>query len=461
MAYLGNTPTTQSFISGTDYFNGTGAQTAFTLTRTVASVNDIEAVVNNVVQQPNDAYNISGTTITFTSAPSAGTNNVYVRYLSTTTQAITPSQNTVGWAQLNADTQQDLGISYKNRIINGNMVISQRWGTSAVSDATNTNPYLVDRWSFYGDPASKVTLQQNQGSVTPPPGFINYMGLTSTSAYSPAAGDAFRFQQIIEGLNIADLAWGTANARTVTVSFWVRSSLTGTFGGALSNSALNRSYPFAYTISSANTWEYKTATIPGDTTGTWLTDNGNGIRLFFDVGCGSTTKGPAGAWASAFYAGVTGGTNVVATNGATFQFTGVQLEVGTQATTFTTAGGSYGAELALCQRYYWQSSGIAAAWNYLGSGLNFSTTLGMVYVQYPVQMRSAPSVSTFGTINNTNVQLVIAGAGVGATAVASVGSVEINNLATRIDLTSSGLTAGQACIARFAQNTGVTFSSEL
>jgi hypothetical protein len=386
MPYLGNTPTTQSFISGTDYFNGTGSQTAFTLSRTVASINDIQVTVNNVVQQPNDAYTISGTTLTMTSAPSSGTNNVYVRYLSTTTQAITPSQNTVSWSTLNSDVQQDLGISYKNRIINGNMVISQRWGTSAVSDATNTNPYTVDRWSFYGDPASKVTLQQNQGSVTPPAGFINYMGLTSTSAYSPAAGDAFRFQQIIEGLNIADLAWGTASAKTITLSFWVRSSLTGTFGGALSNSSLDRSYPFAYTINSANTWEYETITIPGDITGTWLTTNGNGIRVFLDVGCGTSTKGPAGAWASAFYAGVTGGTNVVATNGATFQFTGVQLEVGTQATTFTTAGGSYGAELQLCQRYY-EVAGQGIV------GIPNSTTGIYALVNFKVTKRTTPSVS--------------------------------------------------------------------
>jgi hypothetical protein len=273
------------------------------------------------------------------------------------------------------------GFGFKNRIINGAMVISQRWGSSAVSDATNTNPYLVDRWSFYGDPASKVTLQQNQGSVTPPVGFINYMGLTSTSAYSPSAGDAFRFQQIIEGLNIADLGWGTASASPVTLSFWVRSSLTGTFGGALSNSGLNRSYPFSYTISAANTWEQKTVTIAGDTTGTWLTTNGAGIRVFLDVGCGSTTKGTAGTWASAFYAGVTGGTNVVATNGATFQFTGVQLEKGSTATSFDYR--PYGTEVLLCQRYYQTNqSGVGK----FGSSTSFAGSMAL-----SVPLRTTPT----------------------------------------------------------------------
>jgi hypothetical protein len=289
----------------------------------------------------------------------------------------------------------NLDFGMRNRIINGAMTVSQRWGANAVSDATNTNPYTVDRWSFYGDPASKVTLQQNQGSVTPPAGFINYMGLTSTSAYTPAAGDAFRFQQIIEGLNIADLGWGTANAKPVTLSFWVRSSLTGTFGGALSNSSLGRSYPFSYTINSANTWEYETITIPGDTTGTWLTTNGNGIRVFLDVGCGSTTKGPASAWASAFYAGVSGGTNVVATNGATFQFTGVQLEEGSQATSFEYR--QYGTELALCQRYYeiWRNSSTED-----GSGItngSIFNTRCYAAVKYAVSKRTAPTLEQTGS----------------------------------------------------------------
>jgi hypothetical protein len=352
MAYLGNTPTTQSFISGTDYFNGTGSQTAFTLSRTVASVNDIQAVVNNVVQVPNDAYTISGTTITFTSAPSAGTQNVYVRYLSTTTQAITPSQNTVSWSTLDSNVQGDLGISFKNRIINGAMVISQYNGTSSVSNLAGALTWSVDRWKVNCSAASKFTMQQNAGSVTPPAGFSNYLGLTSSSAYSVGSSDYFYLSQTIEGYNIADLNWGTSNAKTITVSFWVRASVTGTYGGIIINSDGTANYPFSFTINASNTWQYITITVVGPTFGTWNSTNGSGLEFRFDLGNGSDyTTGTAGVWSASF--GYPSGTvKFVATNGGTLYITGVQLEVGTQATTFTTAGGSYGAELALCQRYY-------------------------------------------------------------------------------------------------------------
>lgn len=387
--YIGNTPTTQSFISGTDYFNGTGSQTAFTLTRTVNSQNDVQAVVNNVVQQPNDGYTISGTTITFTSAPSAGTNNVYVRYLSTTTQSITPSQNSVGWNQLDTNTQQDLGISFKNRIINGAMVIDQRNAGASTTPANAA--YMTDRWKFESSPAARFTAQQNAGSVTPPTGFTNYLGFTSNSAYTPLAANYFLAEQLIEGFNIADLGWGTANAKTVTVSFWVRSSLTGTFSGNIQNGGNNRFYVFSYTISTANTWEYKTVTIAGDTTGTWATNNTTGLLLRFSLGAGTDFLSSAGgSWGATPYFGVTGQTNVVATNGATFYLTGVQLEVGTQATTFTTAGGSYGAELALCQRYYYRISP-AASTRLLGQGQCFSTIAAGAAVFFPVSMRTRPS----------------------------------------------------------------------
>jgi hypothetical protein len=396
MPYLGNTPTTQNFVSGTDYFNGTGSQTAFTLSRTVASVNDIQAVVNNVVQVPNDAYTISGTTITFTSAPSAGTSNVYVRYLSTTTQAITPSQNTVSWSTLDANTQQDLGINNKNRIINGNMVIDQRNAGASFSSSAN-GAYNLDRWYNQNNSGgTRFTVQQDAGAVTPPAGFTDYLGVTSTSAYTVASTDVIAIGQKIEGFNTADLAFGTASAKTITISFWVRSSLTGTFGGSVSNNDGNRFYAYTYTISAANTWEYKTVTVTGDLTGTWNTTTGAGIQLLFNLGTGSTYTGTAGSWTGSPFYAPTGATSVVGTNGATFYITGVQLEVGTQATTFTTAGGSYGAELALCRRYftkYYQNttgvtndSGVFTMSNWNGTeayGTNW----------YQVSMRSAPSFS--------------------------------------------------------------------
>jgi hypothetical protein len=238
----------------------------------------------------------------------------------------------------------------KNRIINGDMVIDQRNAGASLSASIAT--FGVDRWQTYAGVNSKYTTQQNAGSVTPPVGFTKYLGVTSSSAYSSAAGDVFCLLQNIEGLNVADLGWGTASAQTVTLSFWVRSSLTGTFGGSLANNGFTRAYPFSYTISTANTWEQKSVTISGDTTGTWTTDNSAGIRLYIDLGSGSTYQGTAGSWGG-LKTTVTGATSVVATNGATFYITGVQLERNTTATPFEWI--PYGTELALCQRYYEQT----------------------------------------------------------------------------------------------------------
>ena len=236
-------------------------------------------------------------------------------------------------------------FGFKNRIINGAMVIDQRNAGASVTITTD-NTFTLDRWSTAATAASKFSVQQSTTAAT---GFINSLLATSLSAYSVGSGDIFAFKHTIEGLNVADLGWGTANAQTITVSFWVRSSLTGTFGGALQNGAQNRSYPFSFTISVANTFEYKTVTIAGDTSGTWLTNNGKGLLLWINLGTGSTGSGTAGAWAGATYWAPTGATSVVGTNGATFYITGVQLEKGTQATAFDYR--DYGNELSLCQRY--------------------------------------------------------------------------------------------------------------
>jgi hypothetical protein len=341
------------------------------------------------------------------------------------------------------------GFGFKNRIINGAMMIDQRNAGASVL-ITGSAPYSLDRWQGYSSTGSKFTVQQNAGSVTPPAGYINYAGCTSNSAYSITSTDQMLFQQNIEGLNVADLGWGTANAQTVTLSFWVRSSLTGTFGGSLQNSAQNRCYPFSFTISSANTWEQKTITIAGDTTGTWLTTNGVGIRVIFSLGTGSTYSGTAGAWTgSSYITSATGATSVVGTNGATFYITGVQLEKGSTATSFDYR--PYGTELALCQRYFQKTDtfwGVAAV-----------TTGAYFYTLFPVTMRTSPSLSLAGVLRITD--------GYSADYNQSSPSGTINS--GRVSVTGitfdasnfSGLNIGRFYMAKQSDSNNILLSAEL
>jgi hypothetical protein len=286
---------------------------------------------------------------------------------------------------------------FKNRIINGAMVIDQRNAGASVATTTTATPtYTLDRWSYQCSAASKYTVQQNAASVTPPTGFKTYLGVTSTSAYSVAAGDYFLLRQPIEGFNTADLGFGAAGASTVTISFWVRSSLTGTFGGSLENGASDRSYPFSYTISAANTWEQKFITVAGDTSGTWIgATNGTGMLVFFGLGVGSTYSGTAGAWASGNFLAPTGSTSVVGTNGATFYITGVQLEKGSTATSFDYR--PYGTELALCQRYYFafNAANVGSNGSYF-VGVNRGTSI-QGHISPPQPMRTAPSLTSSGS----------------------------------------------------------------
>jgi hypothetical protein len=286
---------------------------------------------------------------------------------------------------INGVTPNSANVVGKNRIINGNMVIDQR--NAGASVTPTNNQYLVDRFLATLTQASKFTVQQNAGSVTPPAGFTKYLGVTSLSAYSVLTGDTFAIVQAVEGFNIADLGYGTASAKTVTLSFQVYSSLTGTFGGAFTNGAQNRSYPFTYTISTANTWESKSITIVGDTTGTWTTDNSIGLFVRFGLGSGATYTGTAGAWAAGNYLSATGATSVVGTSGATFYITGVQLEVGESATEFEHR--PYGTELQLCQRYYFQINGSASqGFSYLGPAIGYGPTNGLAWMNLPVTTRT-------------------------------------------------------------------------
>jgi hypothetical protein len=290
------------------------------------------------------------------------------------------------------------------------MVIDQR--NAGAATANTINGYTIDRWVVNQSVTGKLIAQQNAGSVTPPAGFTNYLGVTSQSSYSVLTSDFYAIGQVIEGFNVADLAWGTANAATITLSFWVRSSLTGTFGGAIQNSAQSRSYPFTYTISAANTWEKETITIAGDTSGTWLTNNSAGLRLFIGLGAGATYSGTAGSWSANNFWSATGATSVVGTNGATFYFTGVQLERNTTATPFEWI--PYGTELALCQRYFYktfsQTTAVTNGTTYAGgisvpSATAYGTSAIRFICPFPQPMRATPttayySISGLGTVGS-------------------------------------------------------------
>ena len=298
------------------------------------------------------------------------------------------------------------GFGFKNRIINGAMMIDQR--NAGASITANNALFAVDRFRYNSSQSSKGTIQQNAGAVTPPVGFTNYLGFTSSSAYSVLAADYFTFFQRIEGLNTADLAWGTANAATVTLSFKVYSSLTGTFGGSITNSAENRSYPFSYSIASANTWTTISITIPGDTTGTWLTTNGLGLSVNFGLGVGSTYgSGTAGAWTGSTVYVPSGSTSVVGTNGATWYVTGVQLEKGSTATSFDYR--PYGTEMQLCLRYYEKSydvgtvPGTATRNNMCFLTSEISASNREIPVRFTVEKRASPTVTVYSAnLGNIN-----------------------------------------------------------
>jgi hypothetical protein len=286
---------------------------------------------------------------------------------------------------------------FKNRIINGAMVFDQRNAGASVTPADQA--YTLDRWVYIADQASKCTIEQTISGVSAPAGFSNYLGVTSTAATTITTSQVFAVIQRIEGYNMADFAWGTASAATVTLSFWVRSSLTGTFGGSLRNDDGNYNYPFSYTISSANTWEQKSVTITGATSGTWLTTNGRAMQVVFGLGAGATVSGTAGAWSTSNFWSATGATQVLATNGATFYITGVQLEKGSTATSFDYR--PYGTELALCQRYYEIVAPVQSSFLISVNATAGSQEFEFI-VKYLVLKRATATVTRVGTWTDSN-----------------------------------------------------------
>jgi hypothetical protein len=361
------------------------------------------------------------------------------------------SGNQVTFPDSSVQTTSATGFGFKNRIINGAMVIDQRNAGASVTPANAAVTYTLDRYAFYVNQASKLTVQQ---STTVPTGFKNSMVVTSSSAYSSGASDVFVMFQSIEGLNVSDFGWGAVGAQSITISFWFRSSLTGTHSGAISNSGNTRSYPFTFTVSAANTWEYETITIAGDTSGTWLTTNGTGLTLKFNCGSGSTALGTAGAWAAADYSGATGSVSLVGTSGATFYVTGVQLEKGSTATSFDYR--PYGTELVLCQRYC-NVYGGASIYETVGYGSAISGGSVDVMVPYPVQMRTSPTLSISGSFQLSD------GVGASTIFVLSLVSAQTGTKQVSLNATSSGLTTYRPYRIESANNTTakLTFSAEL
>ena len=291
-----------------------------------------------------------------------------------------------------------LGFGMRNRIINGAMVISQRSNTTATTVNTN-DVYTLDRFKAWASGGGVFTVTQ---SSTAPTGFNNSALITVTTAdASIAAGDNYRFAQAIEGYNIADFGFGTASASTVTLSFWVRSNITGTFGGSLYSVGGTRAYVFNYTINAANTFEYKTVTIAGDTSGTWGTVNSTGITVYFDLGSGSNYENATGSWVAAEKFRTSGNATLISTLSNTWYITGVQLEKGSTATSFDYR--PYGTEVSLCQRYYEKSynldvvpgtSGAAGGTGFGGSNTGTTTGfLGTSFVSYKVTKRVAGTIT--------------------------------------------------------------------
>jgi hypothetical protein len=345
----------------------------------------------------------------------------------------------------------------RNKIINGAMVIDQRNAGSAVTvNNTNLN-YGVDRWWGTGRSADGVyTLQRS--TTTPPSGFSHFLRATVTTAdASIASTDTYYMGTKIEGFNVSDLGFGSASAKTITISFVVRSSVTGTFSGALLNGAENRSYPFTFAVSSADTWETKSVTIAGDTAGTWATDNSAGMLLSFDLGNGTNFRAAAGSWNASGKYGVTGAVTLISTLNATFDITGVQLEAGDTATPFEHR--SYGQELALCERYYLRQQGSTLYPFFCTGYLNSATRMFGIF-NFPQKMRATPTLET-GTVSNYQILSVTASPT--CTGISLDGQTTNFSAFLVIDAGAGGMTTGQGSIFR-GNNTAsafVAYSAEL
>ena len=349
----------------------------------------------------------------------------------------------------------------KNLIINGDMRIAQR-GTSATITGGSVC-HTVDRFIMNIDTTifnSIATMGQNLDSLTPPSDFSNYVGIQINTGTALSGNPYYNFRQQIEGNNLSHLKFGTSDAKTITLSFWVRSTLTGDFSFSLRNGASNRSYVTTYNIASANTWEKKTITITGDTTGTWAVDNTIGLTVNWGLGnsSGNFSTSTLNEWQAGSLTGATTGVDLVATTNAKWYITGVQLEIGDTATPFENR--MYSQELAMCQRYYYKIAGLN------GQGLGcvgyvYNSQVGVMTTTFPVQMRIRPTaLETTGTASDYSIRY-LATATVSNT-VPSFYTASLQAADVQFFVPTTTLTAGQGCMSRAASNSAyLAWSAEL
>ena len=333
----------------------------------------------------------------------------------------------------------------RNIVINGGMSISQRYGTTATTPTHEA--HVIDRWESHLSQTGKFNVQQVEDSPSGE-GVGKYSSkITSLSAYTVTANDYFVYNQNIEGSNVDHLQFGTSSAKTITVSFYVKSSLTGTFAMAISNQAYNRRQAQEYTINSANTWERKSLTFAGDTSGTWLTTNGVGMRVHWSLGGGSTFfSASPGTWLPTNDFHTSNAVNVVSTNAATWYITGVQVEVGTQATPFEYR--SFGEELKLCQRYF-QKYISPRLRGVIGSSGTAINRMGMTLI---TEMRANPSATWSGNQDIYD--------GGGTASITGISAPYVDHVSFEMDATISGSlgNGSGACVCSYLDGNEATLS---
>jgi hypothetical protein len=428
---------------------GTGTVSGISLSGTVTTSGNLTLGGSLNLSSPPAIGNTAPSTGNFTTLTENSVAVVTQSDIGSAPNEIPLNQYLGSLAYQNGDAYYNTGmtVGFRNRIINGQMQIDQRNAGATVNQINGA--FNLDRWSGNSYNGGGATGKFSVGqSGTAPTGFSNSLLVTSLSASATTTSDIYNIEQKIEGFNFADFMYGTANAQTLTLSFWVRSSITGTFGGALKNSARNRAYPFTYTINSANAWEQKTLVIGGDTSGTWVgSTNGVGLWVSFGLGVGTSFTEPSGLWGGGDQFSADGCVSLISTNGATWYITGVQLEKGNIATSFDVR--PYGTELNLCQRYYFAY--LVPATCPQGFGHMQSTTVARIIFPNPVPMRATPTFTPLGSLG------IASG---GTSFIASASSVlGISSAGVQMQFDVSGATTHQTCVYR--DSGGTSFSAEL